>query len=89
MNPVLDKFSIPRYMHECDAWMRLIRIVREEIYPIKDKLNIEGKLNKGIYVSSLLESKVITDDIKKRILKNIEDTEVYMRNLIDSNQIFN
>lgn len=89
VNPVLDKFSIPRYMHECDAWLKLIRIVREEIYPIKDKLNMEGKLNKGIYVSSLLESKVITDDIKKRILKNIEDTEVYMRNLIDSNQIFN
>lgn len=30
VNPVLDKFSIPRYMHECDAWLRLIRIVREE-----------------------------------------------------------
>lgn len=89
VNPAIDKLNIPRYMHQCDAWMNLIRIVREEIYPIKDKLNIEGKLNKGIYVSSLLESKAITDDIKKRILKNIEDTEVYMRNLIDSNQIFN
>ena len=69
--------------------MRLIRIVREEIYPIKDKLNIGGDLAKGVYVSSLLESKAITDDIKKRILKNIEDTEVYMRNIIDGNQIFN
>ena len=47
------------------------------------------KLNRGIYVSSLLESKMITDDMKKRILKNIEDTEVYMRNIIDGNQIFN
>ena len=69
--------------------MNLIRIVREEIYPIKDKLSVEGKLNRGIYVSSLLESKMITDDMKKRILKNIEDTEVYMRNIIDGNQIFN
>ena len=32
---------------------------------------------------------MITDDMKKRILKNIEDTEVYMRNIIDGNQIFN
>lgn len=89
VNPAIDKLNIPRYMHQCDAWMNLIRIVREEIYPIKDKLGVEGKLNRGIYVSSLLESKMITDDMKKRILKNIEDTEVYMRNIIDGNQIFN
>ncbi|UTV60848.1 hypothetical protein JDFnp1_60 [Fusobacterium phage JD-Fnp1] len=89
VNPAIDKLNIPRYMHQCDAWMNLIRIVREEIYPIKDKLSVEGKLNRGIYVSSLLESKMITDDMKKRILKNIEDTEVYMRNIIDGNQIFN
>ena len=89
VNPAIDKLNIPRYMHQCDAWMNLTRIVREEIYPIKDKLSVEGKLNRGIYVSSLLESKMITDDMKKRILKNIEDTEVYMRNIIDSNQIFN
>ena len=89
VNPAIDKLNIPRYMHQCDAWMNLIRIVREEIYPIKDKLSVEGKLNRGIYVSSLLESKMITDDMKKRILKNIEDAEVYMRNIIDGNQIFN
>lgn len=89
VNPAIDKLNIPRYMHQCDAWMNLIRIVREEIYPIKDKLSVEGKLNRGIYVSSLLESKMITDDMKNRILKNIEGTEVYMRNIIDGNQIFN
>ena len=89
VNPAIDKLNIPRYMHQCDAWMNLIRIVREEIYPIKDKLGVEGKLNRGIYVSSLLESKVITDDMRKRINKNIEDTMLYMRNIIDSNQIFN
>ena len=89
VNPTIDKLNIPRYMHQCDAWMNLIRIVREEIYPIKDKLNIEGDLTRGIYVSSLLENKVITDDMRKRINKNIEDTMLYMRNIIDSNQIFN
>lgn len=89
VNPAIDKLNIPRYMHQCDAWMNLIRIVREEIYPIKDKLNIEGDLTRGIYVSSLLENKVITDDMRKRINKNIEDTMLYMRNIIDSNQIFN
>lgn len=89
VNPAIDKLNIPRYIHECDAWMNLIRIVREELYPIKDKLNIEGDLSKGVYVSSVLESKAINDDIRKRILKNIEDSMIYMRNIIDGNQIFN
>ena len=89
VNPAIDKLNIPRYMHQCDAWMNLIRIVREEIYPIKDKLKVNGNLNKGVYVSEILENKVITDDMRKRINKNIEDTMVYMRNIIDGNQIFN
>lgn len=89
VHPAIDKLNIPRYMHGCDAWMNLIRIVREEIYPLKDKLKVDGKLNEGVYVSEILENKVITDDMRKRINKNIEDTMVYMRNIIDGNQIFN
>lgn len=89
VHPAIDKLNIPRHMHQCDAWMNLIRIVREEIYPIKDKLKVNGNLNKGVYVSEILENEVITDDMRKRINENIEDTMAYMRNIIDGNQIFN